>query len=93
MRDPVLFYACLYLLAINAATMIAFAVDKRRASRGRWRTRERTLHIFELLGGWPAALLAMPLLRHKIRDRRYRLVQIAVILLHVAVAVTLWQVG
>lgn len=93
MRDPLLLYACLYLLAINAATLIVFAIDKRRARRERWRTSERTLHVFELLGGWPAALAAVRLLRHKTRDRRYRLVQFAIVVLHVGVgvALALWE--
>lgn len=91
MPDPLLLYACLYLLAINIVTGIAFAVDKRRASRGKWRTRECTLHVFELLGGWPGALLAMRLFRHKTRDRRYRLVQLAILVVHVAAAVAAWR--
>ncbi|MFW6337151.1 MAG: DUF1294 domain-containing protein [Phycisphaeraceae bacterium] len=91
MPDAIALYAGLYLLAINAATGVAFAVDKRRASRGQWRTRERTLHVFELLGGWPVALLAMRLLRHKTRDRRYRLVQLAVILLHILACIAWWR--
>ncbi|PKO61660.1 MAG: DUF1294 domain-containing protein, partial [Betaproteobacteria bacterium HGW-Betaproteobacteria-17] len=31
----------------------------------RWRTQESTLHLFALAGGWPGALAAQKLLRHK----------------------------
>jgi uncharacterized membrane protein YsdA (DUF1294 family) len=42
-------------------SLITFAVyffDKRTARHGRPRTPEVTLHVLELLGGWPGALLA-----------------------------------
>lgn len=73
-----------WLVVISGVTLVAFAIDKRRARLGRWRTRERTLHALELLGGWPAAVLAMRLFHHKTRDRRYRAVQGAIIALHLA---------
>ena len=49
-------------------SLITFAVyylDKRAARLGRPRTPEATLHVLELLGGWPGALLAQRLIRHK----------------------------
>lgn len=49
------------------ATYITYAVDKRAARHGQWRVSEATLHILELLGGWPGALLAQQLYRHKTR--------------------------
>lgn len=54
----------LYLLA-SLVTFLAYAFDKSAARRQQWRTRESTLHLFALLGGWPGALLAQQLLRHK----------------------------
>jgi len=56
------------LVGYAVASVIAFAaygLDKRAARLGQRRTPERTLHIIELLGGWPGALLAQQLLRHK----------------------------
>lgn len=55
-----------YLLA-SLATFIAFAIDKSRARRDEWRTPERTLHTFSLIGGFPGAFAAMLVLRHKNR--------------------------
>lgn len=75
-----------WLVVINAITLGAFWLDKRRASRGRWRTRERSLHTLELLGGWPGSFVAGRAWRHKTRDRRYRAVRWCVVALHVAVA-------
>jgi uncharacterized membrane protein YsdA (DUF1294 family) len=51
--------------ALSALTAAAYFADKRRAARGDRRVRERTLHALELLGGWPGALVAQQLFRHK----------------------------
>lgn len=56
--------AALYLL-LSLFTYLLYAHDKRAARRQRWRTRESTLHLLALLGGWPGALLAQRRLRHK----------------------------
>jgi uncharacterized membrane protein YsdA (DUF1294 family) len=64
------------------ATFIAYWRDKRAARRGRRRTRERTLHLLELLGGCIGGLFARPMLRHKTIDRRFRIVSWAILLLH-----------
>jgi len=57
------------LLALYAAaSVVAFVMywnDKTAARTARWRTPESTLHVVGLLGGWPGALIAMQVLRHK----------------------------
>ncbi|THT99338.1 DUF1294 domain-containing protein [Lampropedia puyangensis] len=55
----------LWLPVINVITFVVYAMDKSAAKQGAWRTKENTLHILSLLGGWPAALLAQRRLRHK----------------------------
>lgn len=62
-RLPVAILA-LYLAA-SLIAFFAYAFDKSAAERSQWRTRESTLHLFALLGGWPGALAAQRLLRHK----------------------------
>jgi uncharacterized membrane protein YsdA (DUF1294 family)/cold shock CspA family protein len=50
------------------ASVVAFAaygLDKSAARKGRWRTPESTLHLFGLVGGWPGALFAQRVFRHK----------------------------
>ncbi len=54
----------LYLVA-STATFAAYAHDKSAARKNQWRTPERTLHFLSLIGGWPGALAAQKLLRHK----------------------------
>jgi uncharacterized membrane protein YsdA (DUF1294 family)/cold shock CspA family protein len=60
-RPPLL----LAYLCLSLAAFMAYAFDKSSAIAGRWRTPEQTLHLFALAGGWPGALLAQQVLRHK----------------------------
>jgi uncharacterized membrane protein YsdA (DUF1294 family)/cold shock CspA family protein len=52
-------------LALSAICLVFYAADKFAARSGGWRTREGTLLLLGLLGGWPGALLAQQWLRHK----------------------------
>lgn len=57
------------------ASVVAFCVywwDKSAARNGHWRTRESTLHLFALVGGWPGALAAQRLLRHKSSKQEFQ---------------------
>lgn len=59
-------------LAVSIVTFIAYAFDKSKAQRGKWRTQESTLHFLAVLGGWPGAALAQQLLRHKSKKKQFR---------------------
>ena len=61
---------------------LAYAVDKRAARKEGWRIPEANLHLLELLCGWPGALLAQRVLRHKTRKTRYRVVFWMMVLLN-----------
>jgi len=50
---------------MSLIAVVAYYRDRHAARLGRPRTPEVTLHILELLGGRPAALLAQRLIRHK----------------------------
>ena len=61
----------------SIATSVTFCVfwwDKRSAVRGGRRVPEARLHWLELLGGWPGALVAQRVLRHKSAKVSYRVV-------------------
>ena len=66
-----LWVAGLYLAA-STATFIAYTVDKTAATRRSRRTPESRLHALSLIGGWPGALLAQQLLRHKFTKQAFR---------------------
>lgn len=54
-----------FYVGVSVWTFLMYAFDKAAAQRGAWRTPESTLHLLGLAGGWPGALLAQQLLRHK----------------------------
>ena len=60
--------------AASAAAVIVYAADKSAARRDVWRTPERTLHLLALVGGWPGALVAQTVFRHKTRKVSFRIV-------------------
>jgi uncharacterized membrane protein YsdA (DUF1294 family) len=51
--------------ALSLASVLMYRSDKSAAQAGGWRTPESTLHLLALLGGWPGALVARHLYRHK----------------------------
>ena len=68
---PPLWAAGVYL-GVSVLAFLAYAVDKSAARRQARRTPESTLHILALAGGWPGALLAQQLLRHKSTKAAFR---------------------
>lgn len=70
--------APLHLSALYAVmsliTIAAYSADKKRAERRQWRITENRLHLLELLGGWPGALLAQHFFRHKNRKLQYQMI-------------------
>ena len=73
-----------YLVVISAVTFWLYWRDKRRAETDGWRIPESTLHIAELLGGWPAAFLAQRAFRHKIAKTSYQVAFWAIVAVHEA---------
>lgn len=73
----------IYVIA-SLATFLIYWGDKSAARRGEWRTKERTLHLLSLLGGWPGALVAQQALRHKSRKQSFRIVFWTTVLLNCA---------
>lgn len=59
-------------LAVNVACFVLYAADKSAARAGRRRVPERTLLAVGIAGGWPGAVAAQVLLRHKTRKKRFR---------------------
>lgn len=85
---PLLVYAVMSLIAFTA-----HALDKHRARHGGRRIPEATLHLLELLGGWPGALVAMSFFRHKTRKTSYRVVFWLIGMAHAAAWFILWREG
>jgi uncharacterized membrane protein YsdA (DUF1294 family) len=73
-----------FYAAASLATAIAYRLDKSAAERKVWRTSETRLHVMALIGGWPGALLAQHVFRHKSRKRSFRLAFWATVALNCA---------
>lgn len=74
----------LYLVA-SLLAFVFYAWDKSAAEKNHWRTKESTLHLIALAGGWPGALLAQKLLRHKSRKQSFQVVFWVTVVLNCAV--------
>lgn len=72
-------------LVLSLLTFVVYAIDKSKAKRGVWRIPEKTLHLLSLVGGWPGALLAQQLLRHKSSKTSFRIVFWLTLCLNLAV--------
>jgi uncharacterized membrane protein YsdA (DUF1294 family)/cold shock CspA family protein len=58
-------YVPVAVVLLSLMTYWAYKSDKRAAQQGLWRVPEGRLHVLSLLGGWPGALAAQAILRHK----------------------------
>ena len=73
------------LAAYGLMSLVAFLLywsDKRKARAEQWRTPENVLHALELAGGWPGALLAQQVFRHKTRKVSFQWVFWLIVLAH-----------
>ena len=59
-------------IGASAFAFLLYYVDKSAARKGKRRTPEATLHNIALIGGWPGALFAQQLLRHKSKKESFR---------------------
>ena len=56
----------------SGVAFLMYGADKAAAEQGRWRTSESTLHTIALMGGWPGALVARRVFRHKTTKQPFR---------------------
>ncbi|MFJ2389433.1 DUF1294 domain-containing protein [Pseudomonas koreensis] len=67
---------------VSVLTFFMYWADKRKARVDAWRTPENILHALELAGGWPGALLAQQVFRHKTRKVSFQILFWAIVALH-----------
>ena len=71
-------------LAVSVVCFAMYALDKAAARAGRWRTSETTLLLLGLACGWPGAMVAQTLLRHKSSKPSFKMRFQATVLLNIA---------
>ena len=59
---------------ISVACFLLYAEDKSKAQKGHWRVAESSMQIIALIGGWPGAIVAQQVFRHKTRKRGFQFV-------------------
>ncbi len=77
--QPILWSYCVF----SACSFLLYAVDKYAAKNGAVRVPERILHLSAVVGGWPGALYAQQLLRHKSSKQSFRLMFWITVILNV----------
>ena len=77
-------YLCASILAF-----LTYAADKSAARKNGRRTSENALHTIALAGGWPGALVAQQVLRHKSKKASFRVMFWATVIINCAVLVWL----
>ena len=81
------------IIALSCFTFVAYALDKHAARQASRRVSERGLHLLALLGGWPGALIAQQVFRHKTRKQSFRRVFRLTVIAHVLVTALLLALG
>ena len=74
--------AALAYLLLSLVTFIRYGQDKARARRNQRRISERSLLLLGLAGGWPGALLAQKMFRHKTSKRAFQMAFWATVVAH-----------
>ncbi|QDW66861.1 DUF1294 domain-containing protein [Luteimonas granuli] len=80
-------------LALSVVSYLMYRSDKVAAQRNAQRTPEASLHLMDLLGGWPGALIAQQQFRHKTAKRSFQLVFWITVVLNLAAAAWLQKSG
>lgn len=80
-HNAVLWPLVLYL-SMSLLAFVLYWRDKHSAKNAKWRIPEQQLHIVELLGGWPGALLGQQLLRHKTQKTSFQVMFWLIVLAH-----------
>ena len=84
----------LFLLFMNILGFALMFSDKKRARRGDWRIRERTLFLVAVFGGSLGSILGMRLFHHKTKHWYFVLGMPLILFLQLAAGVLLaWKLG
>ena len=60
-----------WLVLLSIIAFIAYGVDKRKAKKGKWRTKEKTLLLLSFLGGAFGGFPAMLVFHHKTKGEHW----------------------
>lgn len=64
-------YILIYLAVVSVAAFATFGIDKRKAKKHKWRIRESTLILLDVIGGAAGGLAAMFVFHHKTKHPKF----------------------
>jgi len=84
--EPEMYVLVGYLIVVNAITLYLMAHDKSQAKKKGRRVPERTLFLWALIGGSPAAIVGMRAWRHKTKHLSFVIGMPAILVVQLAAA-------
>ncbi|VEU80014.1 DUF1294 domain-containing protein [Haploplasma axanthum] len=90
MTTPFIIYL-IVLLIMSIVTYSAYGMDKKKAIKGKWRTKEKTLLLMSFFFGSIGGLFAMYHLRHKNKHWYFVVVNFISFIIHIALGVFLFN--
>ena len=80
-----------WLVLLSIVAFIAYGVDKSKAKKGKWRTKEKTLLLLSFLGGAFGGFPAMLIFRHKTKGEHwyFTVVNILGLAIHITLMILL----
>ena len=86
-----LFIICLIVVGImSLITYMAYAMDKKKAEKGKWRTKEKTLLLMSVFFGAIGGIIAMYTKRHKNKHWYFVFVNFVSLIIHLIIAYLLY---
>ena len=81
-----------YLILLSIITFFVYHADKKKAEKGKWRTKEATLLLLSFFGGAFGGYPAMLIFRHKTKGEHwyFTFVNLLGIIVHVGLMVVLY---
>ena len=81
-----------YLILLSIITFFAYHLDKKKAEKGKWRTKEATLLLLSFFGGAFGGYPAMLIFRHKTKGEHWYFTSVNLlgIIVHVGLMVVLY---
>jgi len=77
-------------VVLSAALFALYGWDKAAARRGGRRTPELTLHLLSVAGGWPGAVMAQQVFRHKTKKQPFRVIFWCTVVVNCAALAWVW---
>ena len=88
------FYIYLIVICVmSIITLIAYAIDKKKAMNGKWRTKEKTLLTLSMMGGSIGGIIALYGLRHKNKHSYFVVVNFTSLIIDIALGVLFYIIS